>query len=90
MREKRNKIIAYGALTFIAVVFLLPLCWVVLASVDATANLSVKAPDFTMDNYKSVLTNKTNYLSFLNGFIISFGQSVLVVLRAGSLSVIQV
>lgn len=83
MREKRNKIIAYAALSIIAVVFLLPLCWVVLASVDATANLSVKAPDFTLENYKSVLTNKSNYLSFLNGFIISFGQSVLVVLLAG-------
>lgn len=62
MREKRNKIIAYAALSIIAVVFLLPLCWVVLASVDATANLSVKAPDFTLENYKSVLTNKSNYL----------------------------
>lgn len=83
MKQKRSKVIAYVVLVIIAIVFLLPLCWVVLASFDANANLSVKTPNFTLDNYKNVLTSKTNYMSFFNGFVISFGQSILVVLLSG-------
>lgn len=47
MKEKREKAVAYIILTIIAIVFVLPLAWVILASFDKNASLAVSLPDFT-------------------------------------------
>ena len=52
MNKKRDKIIAYIVLAILAVVFVIPLTWVVLASFDANATLAVSAPTLTLDNYR--------------------------------------
>ncbi|MCR5467475.1 MAG: carbohydrate ABC transporter permease [Lachnospiraceae bacterium] len=80
MREKREKRIAYVVLTIIAVIFALPLAWIVLASLDKNASLAVSMPDLTGENFKEVLTNTANLRSFLNGLLISLGAATIVII----------
>ena len=80
MNEKREKITAYTVLTIIAIIFVLPLAWVILASFDKNASLAASLPDFTGQNYMEVLTNSANLRSFGNGLVLSLGVSVLVVI----------
>ncbi|SDM75978.1 multiple sugar transport system permease protein [Fictibacillus solisalsi] len=81
---KVEKVLPYSILTVIGVLFLLPLLWVVVASVDPNANSSIKVPSaFTMDNFKSVITDPVNIRAFIIGLLLSLGQGLLVVLVAG-------
>ncbi len=82
-KEKREKVVAYIVLVIIAIVFVVPLAWVILASFDKNASLAVSMPDLTLENYVEVLTNMANLRSFANGLILSIGVSVLVVICAG-------
>lgn len=67
-------------LIIIALLFLWPMLWLLVASFDAQAPLTIRMPkNFNLDNYKAVLSNPMNYRSFLNSFIISFSQSTMVV-----------
>ena len=69
------------ALVFIAILFIWPMLWLVFASFDAHAPLSVRLPEsVTLENYKNVLTKGSNYRSFLNSFFISFSQATMVVI----------
>lgn len=83
MSKKRDTIAAYAVLVIIAVVFIIPLAWVVLASFDENASLAVGLPNFTLDNYVEVLTSQANLRSFGNGLLMSLGTAVLVVILAG-------
>ena len=74
----------YIVLVVIAVIFVVPLLWVVLASVDAYPQQSIKVPqEWTLENYIAVLTSAKNQLAFLNGLIISLSQAIIVVVLAG-------
>lgn len=77
--KKKEKIIAYIILCVIALIFLLPLCWVVLASFDSNANISAKLPDFTLQNYIDTVTTASNFEALRNGLILSFGTALLAV-----------
>lgn len=79
---KERKYIANILLIILGIVFALPLAWIVLASFDKNASLSVSIPDFTTSNFVEVLTNSSNLKSFANGLLMSFGVSVLVVVLA--------
>lgn len=83
MKEKRNKAIAYIVLTIIAIIFALPLAWIILASFDTNASLAAKFPNMTLGNYREVVMSQTNLRSFANGLLMSLGQAVLVVVLAG-------
>lgn len=75
------QLLPYTILTVIGVCFLLPLLWVLVASVDTNAMQSLKAPtQLTGNNYVDVLTNKDNQRAFLIGLLMSGGQAVLVVI----------
>jgi multiple sugar transport system permease protein len=75
------RIMPYAALTFIGICFLLPLLWVLIASVDPNAMQSLKLPrSVTAGNYIDVITSRTNQRAFLIGLIMSLGQALLVVL----------
>lgn len=82
MNKKRDYIIAYIVLAIIAIVFVIPLTWVVLASFDTNASLAVGMPNFTLNNYAEVLTNSTNLRSFANGLLMALGTAVFVVVFA--------
>lgn len=84
MKFKKGKGIPNIILVFIAIVFILPLLWVIFASLDSNAMQSLKIPkDWTVGNYVEVLTNQANLKGFAIGLFISVVQSSLVVLVAG-------
>lgn len=76
--------IAYIVLAIIGILFAVPLLWVVFASFNPVATLAVELPDQpTLKNFTSILADRANQLSFVNGIILSLGQSILVVIVAG-------
>ncbi|UNK17178.1 carbohydrate ABC transporter permease [Paenibacillus sp. N3/727] len=87
MNAKQRKVIyrmmPYTILTLIGICFVLPLLWVLVASIDSNAMQSLKMPTrVTGDNYVDVITSSENQRAFLIGLIMSIGQAVLVVLLA--------
>jgi multiple sugar transport system permease protein len=81
--SKLKQMTPYIILVVLAIIFALPLIWIILASFDANAASSVKVPtNWTVGNYVSVIKSQTNQRAFLNGLLISLGQSIIVVLVA--------
>ncbi|WP_139995086.1 carbohydrate ABC transporter permease [Paenibacillus paridis] len=82
-RKAIFRILPYTILVLIAICFLLPLLWVLVASVDANAMQSLKMPNrITGANYADVMTSPVNQRAYLIGLIMSLGQAVLVVALA--------
>lgn len=80
MSNKQTRYLQYIVVTFMALTFVLPLIWLAVASLDPNASDSLKMPaSWTLDNYVSVLTDKDNLNAYGIGFVISFIQSLLVV-----------
>lgn len=80
MKRKFQKVLPYVVLTVIAVLFLIPLLWILLASFDAHPLESLKVPaEWTLQNYQEVLTSSKNQKAFGNGLLISLSQAVIVV-----------
>ncbi|TYP79092.1 carbohydrate ABC transporter permease [Paenibacillus methanolicus] len=74
------RILPYAILAFIGICFVLPLLWVLVASVDSNAMQSLKMPSrLTGGNYVDVLTNPDNQRAFLIGLLMSGGQAIIVV-----------
>ena len=71
MGKRREKRLAYMMLCLVALVFLIPLCWVILASLDANANIAAKVPAFTLNNYKEVLTSSRYEMKHKRIFMLS-------------------
>jgi multiple sugar transport system permease protein len=72
-----------AVLLLVLVAFALPLVWLVLASVDTSATLSVKWPEaFTLENFTSVLTPDLAFVPLANSLMISFGCALLTVAAA--------
>ncbi|QAY65373.1 carbohydrate ABC transporter permease [Paenibacillus protaetiae] len=85
MNSKQRKwiynILPYTILAIVGICFLLPLLWVLVASVDPHAMQSLKMPDrLTGNNYVDVLKNPDNQRAFLIGLLMSGGQALMVVL----------
>ncbi|MWV42341.1 ABC transporter permease subunit [Paenibacillus sp. HJL G12] len=82
-RKLIYRILPYIILSFIGICFLLPLLWVLVASVDPNAMQSLKMPkQITAGNYVDVLTSHENQRAFVIGLLMSLGQAVIVVLLA--------
>lgn len=82
-RKLIYRILPYAILSFIGICFLLPLLWVLVASVDLNAMQSLKMPkQLTMINYVDVLTSPENQRSFVIGLLMSLGQAAIVVVLA--------
>ncbi|WP_424467063.1 carbohydrate ABC transporter permease [Pseudoclavibacter helvolus] len=70
-------------LVVIGVVFLLPLVWLVLASFDSTATLSVKWPEApSLANFAAVLTPEISLIPLWNSLVLSGGCAIVTVLTA--------
>ncbi|MFD2611189.1 carbohydrate ABC transporter permease [Paenibacillus gansuensis] len=79
-----NPVLAYGILGLLAIIFLLPLLWVILSSVDSNATVSLQAPrSLTLDHYKDVIGNKEQQRAFINGLLLSIGATLIVLVLAG-------
>ena len=84
MSEKMVKSLHCVFLVIVGIVFILPLLWVVIASLDTNAGEALKWPtQWTFSNYSDVLTNSDNLRGFGVGLVISFAQSLIVVLISG-------
>lgn len=84
MKKSKKAIISYSVLTVVAIVFFLPLLWVLVASLDPNASQAIKRPSsLTLGNFVSVIMNTGNLRGFANGLIIAVFQSVVVVLLSG-------
>ena len=79
--HKFEMTVHYIVLAFISVLFLVPLLWMLMASIDTQAVQALRIPqDPSFDNFANILGNEGIRRSFVNGFILSGGQATLVVL----------
>lgn len=75
-----DKVIPYTILLLIGAVFLLPLLWVVLASIDPNASVMLGLPaNPTLENYVSVIAKDDNRRAFGTGLVISLVETLLVI-----------
>ncbi|MFD8093048.1 carbohydrate ABC transporter permease [Streptomyces malaysiensis] len=76
----RRRLAADAALLVVAAAFLLPLAWLVLASIDNDATLRVSAPGSpTMENFSAVWTDEITFTPMLNSLLLCGGATVLTV-----------
>ncbi|MGG7464514.1 carbohydrate ABC transporter permease [Plantibacter sp. YIM 135347] len=75
--------VSNGVLVLIGVCFLAPMLWLLLASVDTRATLTVKWPEqFSLDNFLAVLTPETSLIPLWNSLLLSGGCAILTVVCA--------
>ena len=80
MYQKKGAKTAYTIMTIMAIIFLLPLAWIVIASLDANANPGLKTPEtWTLANYQAVFASSKNRNAFVIGLLLALGQTVIVV-----------
>lgn len=72
-----------AVLLLVALTFALPLIWLLLASFDTRATLSIKLPEtFALQNFIDVLTPETAFIPLLNSTILAGGCAVITVVVA--------
>ena len=79
-RQKINSFIQYAVLLLIALIFILPLLWMLISSIDTNAVQALRIPEnISFQNYMDILSEERNRLSFGNGLLISGGQTIVVI-----------
>jgi len=77
------KAVSNVVLIVVALCFAIPLAWLLLASFDNSATLSIKVPSqFTLENFEKVLTPDISFIPLLNSLILSGGCAILTVVVA--------
>ncbi|RMB57819.1 carbohydrate ABC transporter permease [Tessaracoccus antarcticus] len=77
------KVVSNTVLALVVVAFALPLAWLVLASVDTRATLSIKWPEkISLQNFTAVLTPETAFVPLLNSLVLSAGCAIITVVVA--------
>ncbi|WP_373426202.1 carbohydrate ABC transporter permease [Agromyces albus] len=75
--------VSNGVLLLIGAAFALPLVWLVLASVDERATLSIKLPDaVSLQNFVDVMTPEKAFVPLLNSLVLSGGCALITVVVA--------
>lgn len=88
MKTRRVNTIQYAVLVVLALIFLLPLLWVIVASVSPNAGQSLQWPEsLTFKNYIDILSCNCKYQRICNGIFISVYPVVIVVVLAGWLHI---
>lgn len=76
----RHRLAADAALLITAAAFAVPLAWLLLASVDSGAGLSVRVPGSpTTENFSAVLTDEITFTPMLNSLLLCGGATALTV-----------
>ncbi|MCI7456970.1 carbohydrate ABC transporter permease [Actinomyces urogenitalis] len=82
-RKRGVRIAATATMVLIGIAFLLPLAWIVLASVDDKATLSVRLPEvWTAENFTEILNPTDTFRPLWNSAVISLGTAALTVIVA--------
>jgi multiple sugar transport system permease protein len=79
---KTGKVVANGVLILFGIAFLVPLLWLISASLNANAGPAVQWPHFTGANFGAVLNWDTTYHPLIQGVIISGFTAVIVAVVA--------
>ena len=75
--------VSNGALLLIALCFLVPLSWLVLASIDPAASYELGVPaSFSLENFTAVMTPELTFVPLLNSLILSAGSAAVTVTAA--------
>jgi multiple sugar transport system permease protein len=75
--------VSNSALGLVTIAFALPLVWLVLASVDTSATLSIKLPKhISLQNYIAVLTPERAFIPLLNSLVLAGGCAIITVVVA--------
>ena len=83
MSKSRARMAANIALTLVALAFVAPMLWVVLAAFDTRASLSLQLPaNWSLGNFSAILNERTTIRPFVNSLLIATGTSALVVVIA--------
>jgi multiple sugar transport system permease protein len=78
--RRSMKLASNAVLLLIAAAFALPLVWLVLASVDTRATLSIKLPEtFSLQNFVAVMTPETAFLPLMNSVFLAGGCALITV-----------
>lgn len=73
--------LSYVVLLVIFLNFLWPLLWLILASVSTRPAWKLVMPNpATLENYRSIISTPLNLRSFLNSFLMSFGEATVALL----------
>ncbi|WP_217589115.1 carbohydrate ABC transporter permease [Lentibacillus saliphilus] len=79
-KKRLQTALPYIILTIIGIMFFIPLLWMLFASFDAHATLSIEWPEeFTLDNWTQLLTDPDILRAFAIGVFLSLGSSLLLV-----------
>jgi multiple sugar transport system permease protein len=84
-RATRAQLAASAALLVVAAAFALPLAWLLLASFDSQASLSLQVPSPSLDNFSAVLTDEITFTPMLNSLILC-GSATLVTVACAALA----
>lgn len=77
-RERMSRTTSSIAMIVIGIAFLVPLAWVVLASFDTEATLSVKWPSsWSLGNYQAIWNAETTFRPLWNSLVLCGGATVL-------------
>lgn len=80
---RATRLLANLVLVVVGLCFLLPLGWIVLASVDAQATLTVGLPEaLTFANFSAVMTPEQTWVPLANAFLLSAGSGLVTVLAS--------
>jgi len=82
-RRTRQRLAADIGLLVVAAAFVLPLLWLVFASVDADATMRVAPPHSpTLDNFSAVLTDEVTFTPMLNSLLLCGSATLMTVVCA--------
>jgi multiple sugar transport system permease protein len=77
-----RRVLFYTLLTLVTAFFALPLLWLVFTPFDRHPSMSVKLPDFTLNNFRTLLQDPYALESLKNSVFIAGGTMVMVVVFA--------
>ena len=81
--RKTLRAVSNSALGLVTIAFALPLVWLVLASVDTSATLSIMLPKhISLQNYIAVLTPERAFIPLLNSLVLAGGCAIITVVVA--------
>ena len=81
--RKVAAVLANVGVLAVAAIFIVPLLWVILASFNRSAGLTVSIPDhWSLQNFRAVMTPETTYRPMLNGVILCGGAAFLTIVCA--------